>query len=355
MINILHIAKIRNNSLNGVNVVVPQHIISQSKFAKVYFINVNKIRIDTLKEYQIYENDNLTQIIFDNKIDLIVFHEAYIKEFLNISKEIRKLGIPYIIVPHSELTTEALKKKKIKKYIANRLFFNSYFNGAKSIQCLSNYELEQTKFSNKFIGTNGINIPKEKKLVFSKDKISFIYIGRLEVHQKGIDLMLGAINLLQEKLRKSNVSFKIFGPDANGRMDSISNLIEKYNIDDLVLLEHEITGLKKKQELLKSDIFIQTSRYEGMPMGILEALSYGIPCFVTDGTTLGKLINDYNAGWSCNCSIDSIANTLLFIINNFIDYSTLSDNSRKLVEDNFKWDNVSKNTVETYKNFIHKT
>lgn len=351
MINILHIAKIRDNSLNGVNVVVPQHIISQSKFAKVYFLNVNKVRIDSLKEYQIYENDNLEQIISDKKIDLIVFHEAYIKEFLNISKKVIKLGIDYVIVPHGELTTEALKKKKIKKFIANKLLFYSYFKGAKSIQCLSNYELEQTKFSSKFIGTNGINIPKEKKETFSKDKISFIYIGRLEIYQKGIDLMLGAINLLQEKLRKNNVSFKMFGPDAKGRMDSIRSLIEQYHIKDLVLLEHEITGLKKKQELLESDIFIQTSRFEGMPMGILEALSYGIPCLVTDGTTLGELIIDYNAGWSCDCNVDSIANMLQFILDNFIDYDTLSDNSKKLVKDNFQWDTISKNTIETYKHF----
>lgn len=351
MINILHIAKIREHSLNGVNVVVPQHIISQSKFAKVYFLNVNKVKIDLLKEYQIDEDDNLEQIISDKKIDLIVFHEAYIKEFLKISKKIRKLNINYIIIPHGELTTEALKKKRIKKFVANKLLFNPYLKGAKSIQCLSNYELEQTKFPCKFVGTNGISIPKEKKAIFSKNKISFIYIGRLELYQKGIDLMLGAINLLQERLRKANVVFKIFGPDAKGRMENIQKLIKQYNISDLVILEHEIMGEKKKQELLESDIFIQTSRFEGMPMSILEALSYGIPCLVTDGTTLGELIHEYNAGWSCSCDVNSIANTLQFILDNVIDYETLSDNSRKLVKDNFQWDIISQNTIKEYKHF----
>lgn len=351
MINILHIAKIREHSINGVNVAVPQHVISQAKFANVYFLNVNKVKIDFLKEYQIDENDNLEQFISDKKIDLVVFHEAYIKEFLKISKKIRKLNINYIIIPHGELTTEALKNKKIKKFIANKLLFNAYFKGAKSIQCLSNHELEQTKFPSKFVATNGINMPKEKKELFSENKLSFVYIGRLEVYTKGIDLMLGAINLLQERLRKANVVFKIFGPDAKGRMDSIRNLIKQYNIRDLVFLEHEIIGEKKRQELLDADIFIQTSRTEGMPMGILEALSYGIPCLVTDGTTLGELIEEYNAGWKCSCDVNSIANTLQFILDNVIDYETLSDNSRKLVKDNFQWDIISQNTIEKYKNF----
>lgn len=42
--------------------------------------------------------------------------------------------------------------------------------------------------------------------------------------------------------------------------------------------------------LLQTDLFIQTSRHEGMPMGLLEALSIGVPCLVTVGTSLGHII-----------------------------------------------------------------
>ena len=47
---------------------------------------------------------------------------------------------------------------------------------------------------------------------------------------------------------------------------------------EVVKLNREIDEEEKRQILLDTDVFIQTSRFEGMPMGILEALSYGLPC-----------------------------------------------------------------------------
>ena len=350
--NILHIANIKENLLNGVNVVVPQHIISQANFTKVFFLNVSKQKIKCLEKYQVFIIDTLKKILVEKKIELVIFHEVYIKEYITLSNEIRKMKIPYIIVPHSQLTIEALKSKKIKKIIANMCFFNSYLNGAKSIQCLSEYEMNNTKFKNKFIGTNGIKIPLKKKKSFNMNGIEFIYIGRLEIHQKGIDLLLGAINTLQDKIRKKRSYFKIYGPDAKGRMDAIKKMIRQYNIEDIVLIEHEIIGEEKIKELMKSDIFIQTSRFEGMPMGILEALSYGVPCLVTEETTLGSLIRKYNAGWSCKCDIKSIANTLNYVLDSYIDYKKLSNNAIRLAKDNFEWDVISKKTVEMYEKLI---
>ena len=34
------------------------------------------------------------------------------------------------------------------------------------------------------------------------------------------------------------------------------------------------------------DLFIHTFRFEGHPIAVLEALSYGIPCLLTPGTNM---------------------------------------------------------------------
>ena len=353
---IVHIAKIENNPCNGVSVVVPQHICAQSNYANVLFYNLNNIPIVDVENLQVYSK-SFTLDLFESNPDLVVFHEAYCKEYPFIARLLHRKSIPYVIIPHSQLTKGAQNRKHLKKILANYMFFNRFFNNAAAVQFLSNAEYEESVEikPKKFIATNGIELPTVQKTKFNKQNISFLYIGRLEAYQKGLDLMIEAFYKERDLVREKGARLDIYGPDANGRYAFLDNMIKDKQIEDIIGLHQAVTGTEKQNTLLTSDVFVQTSRFEGMPMGVLEAMSYGLPVLITDGTTLGGTVTDTNSGWSCPTDAASISQMLRKILKDECKeaiFKEKSKNAIKLIKSEFVWEKVAKNEIDSYQNII---
>lgn len=347
---ILHIASINNNHFSGVCNVVPKHVEYQAVEHQVALLNVNGTVITGCKQQIIGDYKTVRDLPAPfSKPDIIVFHEIYYPSFLRFAFEAKQLSIPYVIIPHGCLTSNAQKQKWLKKKIGNIILFNRFIYNSAAIQYLSTSELERTTVHwDYIIGTNGVDMPDSIKEYGTKDSIDIVYIGRLDIENKAIDLMIDAIESIKEFLVKNNCCIYLYGPDQNDIYGYITKRIQDSQLQQCLVLNNPVLDAEKKIVLENADLFLQTSRSEGMPMGILEALSYGIPCIVTEGTTLGDILEQNNAGWMAKTNNQDIANAIIQAIKDKECWPSMSNNAKLLVYKQFRWEIVSKDVVQKY-------
>jgi glycosyltransferase involved in cell wall biosynthesis len=97
-----------------------------------------------------------------------------------------------------------------------------------------------------------------------------VSVGTLE-HRKGFDLLINAMSKIVKKINKIHLTILGDGPEK----ENLGKQIESLRLSDHVTLE----GYQKNPfiYLSNADLFVLSSRYEGLPNAMLESLACGTP------------------------------------------------------------------------------
>lgn len=106
-----------------------------------------------------------------------------------------------------------------------------------------------------------------------------VFIGRIEVNQKGLDLLLQAY---LKFTKQTNYKLVIAGTGEEKQIKILTRLIEKYNLANKVLLVGRVKGKEKTKLLQQALCVVVPSRFETFSMASLEALIWGIPLVTFD-------------------------------------------------------------------------
>jgi len=297
--------------------------------------------------------------------DIVNFHDVYDLFSISLARKMKKIGWNYFVTPRGGLREYAQKRDKPKKIIANKLFFNSYLEGASFIHALTKEEAKDIQKFNKklnklIIVPNGL--PKniyEKNNYFNiskktNDKIIVGFIGQLFTEIKGVDLLLDAISLFQ-KNQKNILDFVFIGPVQKKHDQKIINSkMKNIPLKDSIFFKGPMFGGEKWNELASFDVFVLPSRTEGMPIVGLEAMAFGKPCLFTTGTNMVDFINQANGGWGVEPDKNEIYKKLVVISKTPRSIlNQMGNNSRNYFIDNFTSEIVSKKYLNSIKDLLN--
>lgn len=359
---ILHIANLENNKSAGPNINVPQNVIYGNLFENVGLYNLTKhddppikINDDKYFSYRRYKSIKKLPEPF-NKPDIIIFHGIYFIKYCKIAQKLKRNNIPYIIVPRCSLTKSAVRSKYLKKKIANLLFFNKFIKNAKAIHFLTENEYIESKefeMNDYFIVGNGIELPNNHYTIKNRNEFKITFIARYNIYHKGLDNLLEAINKQQVWCRENNVCLCMYGTDSDNGLSYIKNYVKKHKMDDIVKINGAVFDKEKEAILLDSDIFIHTSRLEGQPTAVIEAISYGIPVIVTPGTNITEEVKKNNLGFTTEFSVEDIEKVIIKAYNSKNEFEEISKNEIEYAKRNFEWNKIVKKTIEEYKKLLN--
>ncbi len=153
---------------------------------------------------------------------------------------------------------------------------------------------------------------EEVKPYYGLRKKSIVSAGRL-CHDKGFDILIEAFFVLSKKYPEYKLYIYGEGPEKGKLQMQIKNL----SICDKAFLCGFAENVAKS--IREDGIFVLSSRTEGIPNVLLEAMGVGIPCVATDCASGGPalLLKDNERGILAEPNnVDSLTNSIAYLIDN---------------------------------------
>jgi glycosyltransferase involved in cell wall biosynthesis len=223
-----------------------------------------------------------------------------------------------------------------------------YFTNVLTVLTSFDYEYYKKRGVNVKIMPNPCTFNIYKEITRDRKKI-ILAVGDLNrYHHKGFDNLIPLIAPILLKYPSWNL--KIVGGGSIG-LELLENLAFKYQIRDQVVFDGYSNNVA--DIMRESDIFILTSRTEGLPMVLLEAMSQGMACIsyncktgpsdIIDNDINGILVEDQNE--------NAMSEKLNILINLPELRIKLANNAINSL-DRFKIDSIYKKYLNIFENIL---
>lgn len=201
--------------------------------------------------------------------------------------------------------------------------------------------------ANAIVINNAVSLPPFKDKEANKVR-TFLFLGAL-IQRKGLIDLLEAI----KQMKSQGVScFHLLIAGSGTDEQRLKEYMQTNGLQECVEFMGWITKEQKPKLLKKSDVLVLPSYNEGLPIAILEAMSYGLPIISTDVGSIAEAVKE-NGFLIKPGDVNSLAHAMIQLTNDSDLWKKESKASRKICEEKFS-ENVFFETVEKLYRRLYK-
>ena len=343
------------------------HVITTDNFEshwygkyQLYFKNIivpfwrrpyDKICFNYFKE--LISKLNIDIVIISNSLTGYRFLPLLKSEFKNITA---------IDIRHADW--QEFRIKEIVPYLDKRICISNHLKQHISQQYLR-YGLANIYQKRLKVIHNGIDETKYKPIKKKKNrfKLKFeiphetkiiSFVGRLSTG-KNLSLLVNIAKKIIETSHKENIIFVLAGEGEE--MNNIRNMIKKYKIQNNFILTGQLNDNEIIELLMDTHILLITSKHEGIPLVISEALAMGVPVISTNVGAIDEIIDHNINGYLVDINKDvteQFSSKILNLIKNERKYLELSKKTRKTILPEYSYKTMGNKYKEIFNKCINK-
>lgn len=193
---------------------------------------------------------------------------------------------------------------------------------------------------------NGVSKPdiKEPELITERLRIEkdgyILYLGRL-VPEKGIEYLIRAF-------KSVNTDKKLVIAGGSSDTDEYAKRLHMLaEGDDRIVFTGFVQGRMLEELYSNAYIYCLPSDLEGMPLSLLEAMSYGNCCLVSDITECVDVVEEHGVVFQKG-SVENLTDKLNMLCHNPDIVSNYKNTAAEFICNRYNWDDVVEKTLEIY-------
>lgn len=240
-----------------------------------------------------YDSNRIEALLRDRDFDIVNLHSVFQPKQVSLACQLNRFKIPYVVTPHGGLDFRRSRLKKLffVPFLECPRFYKSAAvttitpRESRAVRRLVPRYRHPIRCLFDPIDTESLAGYAWKGEVEAK-RVTFL--GRFDVLQKGIDLVVEVARSLPE------VEFYLYGSEEPKNREQLQQLQRDCTAN--VHFCDPVYGEEKARVLSDSSLYLQMSRWDGFGLSVAEAMYLGVPCAIAETLNLAEVFQERDLG-----------------------------------------------------------